>query len=97
MSGADPADLEKAQHLFKRFQGRYPKAGELAEIGGLTKPVTALLVGTAVSLAYKALGDGKNYYHEFEGNRAKVFVNAAGDQIYFVGGEYRFTERGFIK
>lgn len=94
---ADPGELEKARQLFRRFQYRQPKNGELILVGGLVKPAVALAVGTAVSIGYKALGDGKDYYHEFEGARPKVFVNAAGDQIYFLGGEYRFTDRGFIK
>jgi hypothetical protein len=96
---ADTAELEKARNLFKRFQGRYraEKPGDLILVGGLVEPVVALAVGIAVSIGYKALGDGQDYYHEFEGTRPKVFVNAAGDQVYFIGGEYRFTERGFIK
>lgn len=97
MSDADPAELEAARHLFRRFQYREPKGEEIVLVGGLVKPVVALAVGTAVSIGYKALGDGKDYYHEFEGGRPKVYVNAAGDQIYFLGGEYRFTDRGFIK
>jgi hypothetical protein len=98
---ADPTELERARKLFRRFQYREPKGDELILLGGpsseLAKPFVALEVGTAVSIGYKALGDGKDYYHEFEGRRAKVYVNAAGDQIYFLGGEYRFTERGFMK
>jgi hypothetical protein len=93
----DPAELEQARHLFRRFQDRDPESGELILVGGLKKPATALLVGSAVSLAYNALGDGKNYYHEFEAALPQVFVNAAGDQVYFIGGSYRFTERGFLK
>lgn len=97
MSDVDPAELKQAQNLFRDFQYRAPRGQEIITVGGLVKPVVALAVGTAVSIGYKALGDGKDYYHEFEGARPKVFVNAAGDQIYFLGGEYRFTRRGFIK
>lgn len=93
----DSAEVEQARHLFRRFQYRAPVGDEIVQVGGLVKPVVALAVGTAVSIGYKALGDGKDYYHEFEGRRPKVFVNAAGNQIYFLGGEYRFTDRGFIK
>lgn len=99
MSDIDPAELAQARNLFKRFQGRYrtPQKSDIVEIGGLVKPVVALEVGTALAIGYKALGDGKYYDHEFEGRLPKVYVNAAGDQIYFLGGEYRFTDRGFIK
>jgi hypothetical protein len=94
---ADPGELDAARRLFKRFQYREPKGSEIVLVGGLLKPVVALEVGTAVALGYKATGDGKDYYHEFKGRRPKVYVNAAGDQVYFLDGEYRFTDRGFIK
>jgi hypothetical protein len=94
---SNEAELERARRLFKSFQKRDPRGQELVTVGGLVHPVVALEVGTAVAIGYKALGDGKDYYHEFEGRRPKVLVNAAGDQIYFLGGEYLFTDRGFIK
>jgi hypothetical protein len=94
---ADPEEIEKARRLFRRFQFRQPKSNELVTIGGLEKPVVALGVGIAVSIGYKAFGDGKDYYHEFEGTRPRLFVNAEGDQVFFLGGEYSFTDRGFIK
>ncbi len=94
---SDQAEIEKAISLFRRFQYRAPRRGEIVSVGGLVKPSVALVVGTAISIGYKALGDGKDYYHEFEGALPRVLVNAAGDQIYLLGGEYRFTERGFIK
>lgn len=97
MSLADSLELERARKLFRRFQHREPTRGELVEIGGLEKPLIALGVGTAVSIGYKAFGNGENYYHEFAGSRPTVFVSADGKQIYFLGGEYTFTDRGFIK
>lgn len=98
MSGFGQAlELEKARKLFRRFQYRQPGKAELIEIGGLEKPIIALGVGIADSIGYKAFGDGKLYFHNFEGNRPKVFVDAAGEQIFFIGGEYRFTDRGFIR
>lgn len=97
MSLADKIQVMKANRLFRAFQWRDAKAGEIIEVGGLEKPAVALAVGTAISIGYKAIGDGKDYYHEFEGNRPKVFVSADGKQVYFLGGEYTFTGRGFIR
>jgi hypothetical protein len=94
---ADQADLAKARQLFRRFQARDAKKDELILVGGLVKPAVALEVGTLISIGYKALGDGEKYYHEFESPLAKVYVNASGDQIFFIGGAYRFTERGFVR
>jgi len=94
---ADPAEVEKARKLFRDFQDRDPAGSELILVGGLVRPVVALAVGAAVAIGYKAAGDGKDYYHEFENVRPTVFVNADGSQIYFVGGSYRFTDRGFLR
>lgn len=97
MSDADPDEIRKAQRLFKGFQFRYPRGNELVQLETMKKPVVALEVGTAISIGYKAIGNGKDYYHEFEGRRPRVYVNADGNQVYFLGGIYRFTDRGFIK
>lgn len=96
---SDAADLDAANRLFRRFQGRYrtPQKKDIIELGGLEKPVTALLVGTVIGIKYKALGNGVSYEHLFEDSLPKLYVNAAGDQLYFLDGSYRFTDRGFIK
>ena len=86
-----PPDLEKAIALFRSFQNRSPRPGEIVEVGGLVRPACALEVGTLISVGYKALGDGKDYYHEFEGRRPRLYVTADGRQFYGIGGEYRFT------
>lgn len=90
-------ELERARKLFRRFQYRNPGKAELIQIGGLEQPVIALGVGIADSIGYKAFGDGELYLHNFEGNRPKIFVDATGEQIFFIGGDYRFTDRGFIR
>lgn len=96
---SDAADLAMATSLFKRFQGRYrePRKEDLVLLGGMEKPVTCLLVGTALTIGYKALGDGKDYRHEFASPLPQLYVSADGRQAYFVGGGYRFSERGFIR
>lgn len=97
MSGfGDAMELERARKLFRRFQYRQPGKQELIEIGGLEKPIVALGVGLVTSIGYKAFGDGQEYLHEFENARPKVFVDAAGEQIFFIGGSYKFSDRGFI-
>lgn len=94
---SDAAEMEQARRLFRRFQYRDPRGAELIEIGLPQKPPVALLVGKAVAIAYKAIGDGKDYYHEFESTLPQLYVSADGKQAYFVGGSYTFTDRGFIK
>ena len=97
MSIATKLQRARALLLFRRFQGRQPKKSELVEIGGMEKGAIALCVGNVVGISYKAAGDGEKYYHEFESPRPQLFVSADGKQILFVGGNYTFTERGFIK
>ena len=91
-----PPDLEQAIALFRQFQGRAPKGREIVELGGGPRVFTALEVGTVLSIGYKALGDGRAYYHEFSAPRAKLYVSADGRDIYFLDGGARFGARGFI-
>lgn len=90
------AELDQARALFRAFQGRDPRGRELAQLGGVALgPAVALEVGAALSIGYKALGDGKRYYHEFEGPLPRLYVSGDGRQIFMVGGIYQFTSRGF--
>lgn len=94
------AQWEVARRLFKRFHERDPveQRREIIKVGGLVTPTVALEVGPAVGLSYKALGDGKDYFHEFsKTNRPLVYVNSDGRQIYILEGGYEFTERGFLR
>lgn len=89
--------IDQARALFKSFHGREPRGGEISAVPLPREDVVVLEVGTAVGLSYRASGDGKEYYHEFEGHRPKVFVTADGKQAFLIGGQYTFTARGFIK
>jgi hypothetical protein len=94
---ANPNELEKARALFKAFQYRYPREGELILLGGLDKPAVMFEVGNVLGLSYKALGNGADYYHDFSAPLPRLFCNAQGDQVFLVGGGYRFSARGFLK
>ena len=91
------SELDQARALFRAFHRREPRGREVAELGASQGPVVALEAGPALSIGYKALGDGKRYYHEFEGSLPRLYVSGDGRQIFMVGGIYRFTGRGFIK
>lgn len=97
MSEVDAGELDKARALFKAFQYRYPNGEEIIQVAGLDAAPLALQVGTAVSLGYKALGDGKSYYHDFAAPFPKLYVSADGQQVFFIGGGYRFSGRGFLR
>jgi hypothetical protein len=94
---ADADELQQARRLFKAFHGRDPRGQEIAQLGPAAGVPVALEVGQLLSIGYKALGDGKAYFHEFDSPRAKVYVSPDGRQIFLAGGLYRFSDRGFIK
>jgi hypothetical protein len=94
---SDAEEYEKARALFRRFQGRDAKPGEVIGLEAAARVLTVLEVGTLVSLGYRATGNGETYYHEFEARRPKLFVSATGQQAFIIGGGYRFTDRGFLK
>jgi len=88
----------EARALFKSFHHREPRPNELVLVGGLTQPTVALEVGQFLGIGYKSVGDGKDYYHDFNArNRPSVYVNPHGLQIYILGGGYRFSRWGFIR
>ena len=94
---ADADELQQARRLFRSFQGRDPRGREIAQLGPAVGVSAALEVGQLLSIGYKALGEGKAYFHEFDSPRAKVYVSPDGRQVFLVGGLYRFSDRGFIK
>lgn len=93
-----PSDFSQAKQLFEAFQLREPRRGEIVQLGGFSAPVTALEVGRVISIGYQALRDGKDYYHEFSSRSPiRLFVSADGRQIFYEGGVYQFSPRGFLK
>jgi hypothetical protein len=87
----------RARTLFESFHERAARDGEIVRIGGLIKPTAALVVGYQLEIGYHAIASGVAYRHKFDKEPLpRVFVNADGDQIYVLGGRYRFTPRGFV-
>jgi hypothetical protein len=96
----DREQYNAARKLFEDFHERAPdiKRSELVWVGGLLVPTIALEVGTLLSVGYKSVGDGVAYHHEFSRlNRPRLYSNASADQLYILGGGYRFSERGILK
>lgn len=92
--------FEQARRLFKSFHEREPdiKAGEIISVGGLVVPTVALEVGRLDAVMYEAIGDGKLYKHDFTRNRSpRLYSNAAANQLYILGGIYRFSDRGILR
>jgi len=91
---SEDEETERAQRLFKSFNGRYARGSEIVRVGVLSKPQVVIAVGPLVGLAYRAIS-GTEFYHEFT-TRPLLYVNADGRQAYILEGGYRFTDRGFI-
>jgi hypothetical protein len=88
--------LKKAVALFKRFQGRNPKATEILQLPAIASQPLAV-VGTLKGVIYQASGDGKDYIHRFKASdRPVLAVSHDGLQAFILAGGYRFTYRGFI-
>lgn len=95
---SEQQQLDDAAALFRKFHKRAPRMGsdEIIQVQGLVRPTVALKVGDFVGIAYRSL-DGEEFMHYFESRRPLVHVNSDGDQIFILGGGYRFTERGFLR
>jgi hypothetical protein len=87
-------ELDEADDLLNAFAGRSSR-----EVLAVKQaPIKAgLVVGNALGVMYETIRDGKKekYCHEFREKSRPLFVSSHdGSQIGFVGGRYRFTERG---
>ena len=87
--------MSDASRRFKDFHGRSPKGTEVARVVQ-DAPEETLLVGDLYGIMYKVRGTREPYLHRFGRPKGQVRVSADGKQIYIVGGNYRFTDRGFI-
>lgn len=89
-------ELDQADDLLNAFAGR--SAREVLAVK--EKPIkTGLVIGKALGVMYETTRDGKQekYCHEFRRESRPLLVSSHdGSRIGFVGGRYRFTERGIV-
>lgn len=86
----------RAVALFFAFHDRRPIGTEIAVIR-VPKDQTVLEVGEFYGVMYKTKETAEPYLHKFNGRRRpKLYVTADGSQLFAVGGDYKFTDRGFI-
>ena len=89
--------VRDAADLYTRFTGH--DALESIEIEKPELPDVMLVVGDIDGIMYTTVRDGKveKYVHQFKKKARPLFcVSHDGKQIYLVGGEYDFTERGIV-
>ena len=90
-----PDHVRQAAKLFKSFTGH---EGEiLGKIDLPANPKSLICIGELVDVGYITVRDGKRerYRHEFKSSaRPLVTVSFDGRQLFILGGEYSFTDRG---
>lgn len=86
----------RAAALFHAFHDRLPKRKEIVEVG-MSGNVTVLEVGEFYGVMYKTKETAEPYLHKFNARRRpKLYVTADGQQLFAIGGDYKFTDGGFI-
>jgi hypothetical protein len=88
--------VKKAAQLFEDFTGHKP--GHVDELRLKTHDV-ALKIGQVDGILYTTIRDGKTerYIHRFKKkSRPLLAASYDGQQLYILGGEYAFTDRGIV-
>lgn len=88
---------DKAAALFEAFhEGKVPDDADLPVVE-LKGPIQCLVVGELDGVIYRLEGVEEPFVHHFaKSNRPVLVVSEDGRLFFPVGGNYRFTERGFV-
>lgn len=90
-------EVQKAALLYERFSGH--EAEECGSVRLQPLPKVGVAVGDVDGVLYTTVRDGKveKYIHKFHAkDKPLLVVSPNGKQIFFVGGNYTFTERGIV-
>lgn len=85
----------QAARLFTGFFERDPEDEEVAVVT-VPDPQVCIIVGKVLKITYRATGKEFDLEHTFEAENPLLAVSASGEQMFMIGGDYVFTERGFI-
>jgi len=89
--------VEQAADLYERFSGHNPE--EIGKVRIPPVPRVGVAVGEVDGILYSTVRDGvlEKYIHKFRKSDRPLFVVAPdGKQLFLVGGNYTFTERGIV-
>jgi hypothetical protein len=90
-------EVDSAAQLYERFSGHEPES--LGKVSIPKTPKVMLLVGTCDGILYTTVRDGvtEKYIHQFKKSAKPAFcVSHDGKQLFLVGGDFDFTERGIV-
>lgn len=89
------ARLDAAARRYEKFSGH--KAELVEKVPFPENPKAALVIGELIEVGYVTVRDGKreHYRHTFRAKSRPLLVTSFdGKQLFILGGEYSFTERG---
>ena len=89
--------VNQAADLYQRFTGH--EADEGAKIKVPPLPKVAVAIGDIDGVLYTTVRDGvvEKYIHKFAAKDKPLFaVSPDGKQLFMIGGNYTFTERGIV-
>lgn len=90
-------EIEQASDLYERFSGHDPE--EIGKVRVPPTPRVGVAVGEVDGILYSTVRDGQleKYIHKFRKSDRPLFVVAPdGKQLFLIGGNYTFTERGIV-
>ncbi len=91
------ARLQEAARLYENFSGHDGEV--IAEVERPEFPSELIVIGECDGIMYSTVRDGvkEKYIHKFHHKARPMFcVTHDGTGIFFLGGEYDFTERGIV-
>lgn len=90
-------EVKRAAELYEKFTGH---GGEtIARVRAPKIPKAVAVIGECDGILYSTVRDGvlEKYIHKFKKSARPLFcVSPDGKQIFLIGGEFRFTERGIV-
>ncbi len=97
MRRATHSAIEQAADLYERFSGQ--TAVEVGRVKVPPLPAVAVVIGEVDGVLYSTVRDGvlEKYKHKFhKKDRPLLIVDPTGKNLYLLGGNYDFTERGIV-
>lgn len=89
--------IRSASDLYERFSGHKADKGAKVKIPAV--PAVGVCIGDIDGILYTTVRDGEvqRYIHKFRAKDRPLFVvSPDGKQLFMIGGNYNFTERGII-
>lgn len=89
--------VDQAADLYERFSGHDPE--EIGRVSVPKVPRVGVAIGEVDGILYSTIRDGKfeKYIHKFHKKDRPMFVvSPDGKQLFLIGGNYTFTERGIV-